>query len=33
MLCCAYALSDCTIAIDWESGVLENSYRFIATDN
>ena len=33
MLCCSYALSDCTIAIDWENGVLENSYRFTAVDN
>lgn len=27
LLCRAYALSDCTIAIDWESGVLERCYQ------
>lgn len=25
LLCCAYALSDCTIDVDWESGLLENN--------
>ncbi|MDV3349025.1 ferredoxin [Leptolyngbyaceae cyanobacterium CCMR0082] len=30
LLCRAYALSDCTIAIDWEGGVLEQNYPFIA---
>ncbi|ESA37429.1 ferredoxin [Leptolyngbya sp. Heron Island J] len=27
LLCQAYALSDCTIAIDWESGILEQHYQ------
>ena len=31
LLCCAYPLSDCTIDIDWEGGVLENNY--IAVNN
>ncbi|MGD1857190.1 MAG: 2Fe-2S iron-sulfur cluster-binding protein [Leptolyngbyaceae cyanobacterium] len=30
LLCRAYALSDCTIAIDWESGVLEQCYQLSA---
>ena len=30
LFCRAYALSDCTIAIDWESGVLEQCYQLSA---
>lgn len=29
LLCRACALSDCTITIDWESGILENSYQAV----
>ncbi|MGD1951162.1 MAG: 2Fe-2S iron-sulfur cluster-binding protein [Leptolyngbyaceae cyanobacterium] len=33
LLCRAYALSDCTIATDWDNGVLEHNYQFIVSEN
>ena len=33
LLCRAYAISDCTIATDWESGVLERTYQSMFNDN
>lgn len=32
LLCRAYALSDCTIDTDWESGILEHSDQFTVID-
>ncbi|MEM9806608.1 MAG: 2Fe-2S iron-sulfur cluster-binding protein [Cyanobacteria bacterium P01_D01_bin.56] len=32
LLCRAYALSDCTIDVNWESGLLENNNYFIPLD-
>ncbi|MEO0868762.1 MAG: 2Fe-2S iron-sulfur cluster-binding protein [Cyanobacteria bacterium J06642_11] len=33
LLCRAYALSDCTIDVDWEGGLLENSDHFVTSDS